>query len=176
MVEVSTPRANTLERRIVLKYDMTALFTFVPVSTSNGGHDFEVGAFDAVGAANYLDWFWHQGRAGESAQLRAIPNTLSKLQAKPITGREALYVRHRTNGRRGPVFRYKSEASSTTKDTKVHEGIRDLGVLWVSGGIKAGLGRMKIPAGRHPAHLQFVRAASGWGRGGRGGGALNNCR
>jgi hypothetical protein len=96
MVEVSTPRANTLERGIVLKYDVTALFTLVPVSTRNGGHDFEMGTFDAVGAADYLDWFWHRGRAGESAQLRTISNTLSKLQAKPITGREALYVRHRT--------------------------------------------------------------------------------
>jgi hypothetical protein len=64
MVEVSTSRANTLERGIVLKYDMTALFTLVPVSTRNGGHEFEMGTFDAVGAANYLDWFGHEGRAG----------------------------------------------------------------------------------------------------------------
>ena len=99
MVEVGALGAGALERGIVLKYDMTALFTLVPVSTGNGGHDFEMGTFDAVGAANHGDWLGHEGRAGESAQLRVIPNTLSKLQAKPITGREALYVRHRTNGR-----------------------------------------------------------------------------
>ena len=98
MVEVSTLRANTLERRIVLKYDMTALSTLVPVSTSNGGHDFEMGTFDAVGAANDGDRFGHEGRAGESAQLRMVFNTLSKLQAKVITRTEALYVRHPTNG------------------------------------------------------------------------------
>jgi hypothetical protein len=69
MVEVSTLRAGTLERRIVLKYDMTALSTLVPVSTSNGRHDFEMGTFDAVGAANNGDRFGHEGRAGESAQL-----------------------------------------------------------------------------------------------------------
>jgi hypothetical protein len=44
LVEVSTPGANTLERGIVLKYDMTALFTLVPVAARNGGHDLEMGA------------------------------------------------------------------------------------------------------------------------------------
>ena len=78
-VEVSTPRADTLERWIVLKYDMTALFTLVPVSARYGGHDFKMGTFDAVGAANCEDRVGHEGRAGESAQLRMISNTPSKL-------------------------------------------------------------------------------------------------
>ena len=69
MVEVSTPGAGTLERGIVLKYDMTALFTLVPVSTSNGGHDFEMGTFDAVGAANHGDWLGHEGGRGRAPSL-----------------------------------------------------------------------------------------------------------
>jgi hypothetical protein len=81
-VEVSTLGANTLERGIVLKDDMTAQFTLVPVSACNGGHDFEMGTFDAVGAAHDGEWFGHEGRAGEGAQLRTISTTLSKLQAE----------------------------------------------------------------------------------------------
>jgi hypothetical protein len=104
-VEVSTPRADTLERWIVLKYDMTALFTLVPVSARYGGHDFKMGTFDAVGATNYLERFWHEGRAGDSAQLRTISNTLFKLQPQAITRPEALYVRHHTNGWTGSRFR-----------------------------------------------------------------------
>jgi hypothetical protein len=61
---------------------MTAQFTLVPVSACNGGHDFEMGTFDAVGAANDGEWFGHEGRAGEGAQLRKISTTLSKLQAE----------------------------------------------------------------------------------------------
>ena len=68
MVEVSTPGAGTLERGIALKYDVTALFTLVPVSACNRRHDLEMGTFDAVGAANDRDWLGHEGRAGESAQ------------------------------------------------------------------------------------------------------------
>jgi hypothetical protein len=98
-VEVSTLGANTLERGIVLKDDMTAQFTLVPVSARNGGHDFEMETFDAVGAANDGEWFGHEGRAGEGAQLRTISNTLSKLQADPIKRTAALYVRHPTNHR-----------------------------------------------------------------------------
>jgi hypothetical protein len=79
-VEISTLRAYTLERRIVLKYDMAAPFTLVPVSTNNSQHDFEMVAFDAVRAANDGPWLGHEGRAGEGAQLRMICNTLSKLQ------------------------------------------------------------------------------------------------
>ena len=44
--------AHTLETRIVQKYDMAALVTSVPISMSNGGHDFELFAFDAIGATD----------------------------------------------------------------------------------------------------------------------------
>jgi hypothetical protein len=78
-LKVSTLRAGTLERRIVMKYDVAAPFTLVPVSTGNSGHDFEMRTFDAVRAANDGPRLWHAGRAGEGAQLRIISNTLSKL-------------------------------------------------------------------------------------------------
>jgi hypothetical protein len=103
-VEVGTLGANTLERGIVLKDDMTAQFTLVPVSARNGGHDFEMGTFHAVGTANDGEWFGHEGRAGEGAQLRTNSNTLSKLQADPIKRTATLYVRHPTNDRPGASF------------------------------------------------------------------------
>jgi hypothetical protein len=46
-VQVNTLPARTLERRLVVKYNMAAPFTLVPVTTSYRGHDFEMRAFDA---------------------------------------------------------------------------------------------------------------------------------
>jgi hypothetical protein len=73
--EVKTLRACTRERRIVLKYDMAAPLTLVPVSTGNRSHDFEILPFDAVGAANDGPGLGHSGEGPTSS----ISNTLSKL-------------------------------------------------------------------------------------------------
>ena len=43
--------------------DMTAPLALVPVSISNGVHDFEIETFDTIRAADLL-WLRHEGRAG----------------------------------------------------------------------------------------------------------------